>query len=166
MWMILKVHVLLKPLTCDNVQIMIYSLGSGFELKPSQIPHSGLGVYCTQDYKKGCLLSEYGGDLLTPSQADEITGNNMYLFDLPTGFTLNPVKIAKAQKPESPIGCWINDPLNKRLVNVEAQADENRVLFYAKRDLSKGDELFWSYGKKYWKDWSRVTKQKPCQLSG
>jgi len=39
------------------------------EVRPSSIPHGGLGVFAVKDIKKGTWLTEYGGEIIDVEEA-------------------------------------------------------------------------------------------------
>lgn len=96
-----------------------YSIGHGFELKPSQIPNSGDGIYTAQTFVKHTLLSCYDGKRFTKDEADK-KGDAHYqleLGDCDDDMVIDASYIKR--KSGACIGGFINDPRNYRLTNAQ-----------------------------------------------
>src|SRR5688500_1644374 len=48
-------------------------LGSGLEVKQSQIPNAGYGLYASINFKQNDYITIYEGKIITKKEADEIT---------------------------------------------------------------------------------------------
>ena len=141
-----------------------HSLGRGFELNRSQIPDAGDGVYTTQAFAKGALLSCFDGTRLTKPEAER-KRDGFYQLDLgPKDDDMVIDAATVRRKCGSPIGGFINDPRNSKLVNVRFRREGDKVMIYAKRNLRQGEELFWDYGRMYWKTFEHATGKKPVKL--
>lgn len=118
------------------------------------------GAFAQQDIKKGDMVTEYTGIVQEDVPFDE---DNLYLWDYPTIFyhTLPNRKRRKkinfcinAEKAGN-FARFINHSLRKYqnvAIQIVAYGNFWHVLYIAKRDISKGEQLLTYYGLEYWKD--------------
>ena len=101
------------------------------EVKPSNIPGAGNGLFAIRDFTKGEVVCEYTGKVRNLLQMLN-TKDKTYMMG---GFGLN-VHIDAMDCPES-MGRYINDPLNDALVNTffNKLKDERKALVIATRDI-------------------------------
>ena len=104
---------------------------------------AGLGLYAGQDIKKGAFVIEYMGEKISPDEADRRGGK--YLF------TVNK-KVVIDGKGRDNTARYINHSCRP---NCEAEVDEEkeRVRIFARKNIEKGAELNYDYGKEYWNDY-------------
>ena len=102
---------------------------------------AGLGLFADQDLKKEEFLIEYHGEKLTHEESNERGGK--YLF------TLNDLWVIDGSA-RSNIARYFNHACTP---NVEAVIeDDAHIMFYALRDIKKGEELTFDYGEEYFDD--------------
>ena len=118
------------------------------------------GAYAQQEIKKGDMVTEYTGIVEEDTPFDE---DNLYLWDYPTVIyqTLPNKKRRKkfkfcinAEKTGN-FARFINHSLRKyQNVAIQIVAYNNfwHVIYIAKRDIKKGEQLLTYYGLEYWKD--------------
>ena len=101
------------------------------EVKKSNLPEAGDGLFAKAHFKKGDLVCEYTGKVLTLLQALKLH-DKRYLMG---GFGLNSHIDAK-DSPDC-FGRYINDPINESLVNVEfvKLKKEKKALVKATRNI-------------------------------
>ena len=105
----------------------------------------GLGLFATGPVKKGAVVDEYWGEIVT---GEEMTrSNGKYFFELESGMAIN-------GKPRANMGRYIN---HSCFPNCEPQEDRSgqRIFIVAKRNIKAGEEFGYSYGKDYWEEYIR-----------
>lgn len=118
------------------------------------------GAYADADIKMGDLVTEYTGIVEHDEPFDD---DNLYLWDYPTviyeteagkkrrkkiRFCVNAEKVGNYAR-------FINHSLRKyQNVGIQIVAHKKfwHVLYVAKRDIKKGEQLLTYYGLQYWKD--------------
>lgn len=117
----------------------------------SGIPDAGKGLYTAIPIFKHEIISMFKGKLLSQEDADQRAkaGRNQYFLSMPDGSimdSMNSKCFARyANDSEGPIktGSGMNSAITLD--------DENHVCLVAIRDISAGEEIFCSYGKRYWR---------------
>ena len=103
---------------------------------------AGLGLFADEDIKRGEFVIEYTGEKITPEEADRREGR--YLFDVDKDLVLD----GKDRKHTSR---YMNHSCKPNCF-AERDMDQRRVFIYAKKNIAKGEELFYNYGIGYWED--------------
>jgi len=103
----------------------------------------GLGLFATGPVKKGAVVAEYWGEIVT--EEEMIRSRGKYFFELENHMAIN-------GKPRTNMGRYINHSCSP---NCEPQEDGQRIFIVAKRDISAGEEFGYSYGKEYWEEYIR-----------
>lgn len=119
------------------------------EIKTSQIPNSGLGVFAKCDIPKNAYISRFKGKIVRDLYNVPLP-NIYYLVEMEDGSTID-VYNAKEK------GKYINDAAG--LIRVPGLKN-NSVITYnngktyimATRKIKKGEEIFVGYGSSYWKE--------------
>lgn len=113
---------------------------------------SGLGLFATQEIKKGDLVIEYTGEKITEEEANRRGGK--YLFELNDDWTID----GKGRENKAR---YINHSCKP---NSYPELDENeeRIFIYAKRSIKAGEEITYNYGKMYFND---LIKADGCKCS-
>lgn len=112
----------------------------------------GFGLFAAENIKKGEFLSEYAGEVISGQEAERrgmIYDRKMlsFLFDLNKEWCIDAARLGNKTR-------FINhaDAPEKGL-NLEAKIllvnGEHRIKFTALRAISRGEELFFNYGKKF-----------------
>lgn len=108
------------------------------EIKESQIPNAGLGVYTHEFIKKGEIIGEYTG---SKKDSDR---NFTYILD-------NGKCIDAAEFPRCYVA-MINDSIGSQFLNNCRFLEEgNKVFVIATHNIPEGSELFISYGVDFWR---------------
>src|SRR6266540_1879903 len=120
-------------------------------IKESQIPDSGNGLFTAIPIYKDEVISIFKGKILSDKEAQysAINDEDGYFINMPDGTILDSMKVKCFAK-------YANDALGfvktRYKNNSKITLDENgNVCIVANRNISAGEEIFCSYGKKYWK---------------
>lgn len=119
-------------------------------VEESQIPMSGKGLFTAIDIYKDEIIAIYKGEMLTENQAKQRASDNLdqYFINLLNGRILDSKNIDCFAK-------YANDAngseIKKYRNNAKISLDENEnVCLIASKKIKAGEEIFCSYGKKYW----------------
>ena len=102
---------------------------------------AGLGLFADEDIKKGELVIEYTGKVLSSDEADKRGGK--YLFELDSKKTID--GSGRENKAR-----YINHSCRP---NCEIDIKKGRVFVYAKKNIKLGEELSYDYGKEYFDEY-------------
>lgn len=111
---------------------------------------AGLGLFATQPFKKGDLVIEYTGEVISEAEANRRGGK--YLFELNDNWTID-------GKDRKNIARYINHSCRPNCYP-ELTEDETAVFIYAKRNITPGEEITYNYGTDYV---TRVIKPLGCR---
>lgn len=113
---------------------------------------AGLGLFAAAPFKKGDLVIEYTGEVISAEEADRRGGK--YLFELNENWTID-------GKGRENIARYINHSCRPNCYP-ELTEDETKVFIYAKKKIAPGEELTYNYGSDYFK---RVIKPLGCRCT-
>ncbi len=99
---------------------------------------AGLGLYAAEDIKKGTFIIEYKGPMLNEAQVQAKGGK--YLFEISRNFTIDGSSRKNTAR-------YINHSCKP---NAEVDIKKKRVLVSAIKNISKGEEIGYDYGKEYY----------------
>lgn len=116
----------------------------------SQIPEAGMGLFTAITIYKGEIISYFKGELLSNEEANSRAslGHNKYFMVMPNGSILDCMQtdcFAKFANDASGL-MGSNFKNNAKIVLDEKQ----QVCLQATRKLKPLEEIFCSYGKRYW----------------
>lgn len=112
------------------------SAKSRFAVKRSS---AGLGLFAVTPFKRGELVIEYWGKIISDEAAEKKGGK--YLFDLDdTPFTIDGTPYENTAR-------YINHSCKP---NCEPIQDGKRIFIHAMRAIEPGEELTYDYGKQYY----------------
>lgn len=100
---------------------------------------AGLGLFANRPFKKGELVIEYKGEVITDAEAQRRGGR--YLFELNDAWTID-------GKGRDNTARYINHACKPNCYP-ELTDDETQVFIYAKRAIEPGEEFTYNYGKYY-----------------
>ena len=100
---------------------------------------AGLGLFAGRDYKKGEVVIEYVGEVITDAEAQRRGGK--YLFELNDDWTID-------GKGRNNTARYINHSCAPNC-RPELTDDEKQVFIYTKRNIKAGEEFTYNYGKYY-----------------
>jgi SET domain-containing protein len=101
---------------------------------------AGLGLFAKTPFKRGELIIEYTGDIISTEEADRRGGK--YLFILSDTLVID-------GKDHKNLGRYINHGC-KPNAEAETDEDERKIRIHAKRAIKPGEEITYHYGKEYW----------------
>jgi uncharacterized protein len=99
--------------------------------------NAGLGLYATQDFKKGERIIEYIGKKVKPDSVD-----NRYIFAVNKKWDID-------GSPRWNTARYAN---HSCVPNAEAVNDKDRIFIEAKKKIISGEEIVYDYGKDHFKN--------------
>jgi len=105
---------------------------------------AGLGLFAEEDIKKGSKIIEYTGKALSSKEADERGGK--YLFEVSSKKTID--GSGRENKAR-----YINHSCRP---NCEIEIEKGRVFIYSRKNIKKGEELSYDYGKEYFNEYIKL----------
>jgi hypothetical protein len=121
-------------------------------LNVSQIPNSGQGLFTAIDIYKEEIIAYFNGEILSYEQSRLRAKNstNNYFMNLPNGTILDcNVTNGFAKFANDVKGFGTSNFKNNATISLD---ENHKVCLIAKRKIKSGEEIFCSYGKKYWKN--------------
>lgn len=128
-------------------------------IETSQLPNAGKGLYTSIDIFKGEVISLFKGKRLSDNEAASIAKQNQdgYFINMLDGSILDSQHVhcyAKYANDSQGLG------KTKFPYNAEITLDDDeQVCLVALKKIKPGEEIFCSYGKKYWKKFKKATNQ-------
>lgn len=123
----------------------------------SQLPNAGSGLFTAIDIYKDEIIAVFNGEILTDTMAayKAKKGQNAYFMNLING------KILDCQSTDG-FAKYANDangfkPSNFKNKSKITLDENNNVCLIATSKIKMGEEIFCSYGKKYWKARAKPT---------
>jgi SET domain-containing protein len=101
---------------------------------------AGLGLFAGENIKKGEMIIEYIGNILTKEEADKIT-TNQYLFEVNRNKTID-------GRVRWNIARYCNHACEEA-ANAESDIKKGRVLIKAIKNIQEGDEIVYDYGEEF-----------------
>lgn len=102
---------------------------------------AGLGLFAARPFKKGELVIEYTGEIISEAKAQRRGGK--YLFELNDEWTIDGKGRANTAR-------YVNHSC-KPNCRPELTDDEKQVFIYTKRAIVPGEEFTYNYGSYYFK---------------
>jgi hypothetical protein len=118
---------------------------------PSQIVGAGNGLYTAIDIYKGEIISIFKGELLTDRQVQIRVDKDQdkYFIELLDGRIIDSMKTkCFAKYANDALGVSGSAHKNNAQITLD---EENRVALIATRNIKAHQEIFCSYGKRYWR---------------
>ena len=134
-------------------------------VKDSGIPNAGLGLFTESDIKKGSLVIEYEGDIMTMKEVRERYGERIQ--EAPYLYFVSYKKCVDALYNMESFARYANDAEGFEIVeglknNAEFTNIRGVPYIKATRNIKAGSEIFVSYGGDYWK----IKKQQLAEEQG
>jgi hypothetical protein len=128
-------------------------IGAGEEdylyVMPSQIPDSGMGLFSAVTIYKDEIISLFKGELLSNKEANKraLLKQNQYFISLLNGGIMDSANtVCFAKYANDAAG---SDSAFKNNAQISIN-ESSEVCLIAKRKIKAGEEIFCSYGKRYW----------------
>jgi uncharacterized protein len=144
----------LKKISTNNSSLAIPE-SDYLYLEPSQIMGSGQGLRTAIAIFKDEYFAQFEGELLTQKQANERAeaGQNGYFISLLNGKILDSKNTpCFAKFANDAEGLIKSDFKNNSKITLNQQ---NKVCLMATKKIKAGEEIFCSYGKKYWEGFKK-----------
>lgn len=124
-----------------------------YELKESNIPNAGKGIFTKENLPKDRRLGIYTGKFLNLDEVKKIQHDLLYTWQLSDNDG-NPIGYISADKLSKGGNFlrYINCPRNKEEENCYAVQEGQNIVYYTLRPIKAGDELFVWYGPEYGKE--------------
>jgi len=119
-------------------------------VKKSTIPGAGKGLFTNVDIKKGTLIIEYKGEILTWKEVEKMADHrNGYVFFVYSTHVIDAWnrKSAKARYANDAQGISRVEGVRN---NCEYHVHRRRCYIRALRNIPAGSEILVSYGREYW----------------
>ena len=98
----------------------------------------GLGLFADEDIKKGEMIIEYIGNILTDAETDKIP-DSRYIFSVSKNHNIDGT-------PRWNLARYCNHSCDG---NAESDVKKKRVFVKAIKNIKKGDEIMYDYGEEY-----------------
>lgn len=99
---------------------------------------NGLGLFAGEDIKKGEMIIEYIGNILTDKETDKIP-DSRYIFSVSKNYNIDGT-------PRWNLARYCNHSCDG---NAESDVKKKRVFIKAIKNIKKGDEIVYDYGEEY-----------------
>jgi len=119
-------------------------------VKESQIPDAGKGLFTSLSIYNNEIISVFKGEILSEEEA-EIRANkgaDRYFINMLDGTILDSMKVKCFAKYANDSKGFVK--ANYLINSIITLDDDNNVCLVAIRDIVIGEEIFCSYGSKYW----------------
>jgi SET domain-containing protein len=122
----------------------------------SQLPDSGNGLFTAINIYKDEVISIFKGELLTEGQAKlrAKKGNDKYFINMIDGSIMDSMRVKCFAKYANDAEGFSKSKF-KNSAKISLDEDDN-VCIIATRNIKTSEEIFCSYGKKYWKKHSLI----------
>lgn len=117
----------------------------------SQLPNSGNGLFTAINIYKDETISIFRGKILTDLQAKKsvLNGKDQYFINMLDGTIMDSINTPCFAKYANDVnGSFESEFKNNAKIGLD---EDNNVCVIAIRKIVSGEEIFCSYGKKYWK---------------
>lgn len=133
-------------------------------LKTSQIPLAGKGLFVSIPIYKNEIVALFKGEIIHAKEAKirADRGQDDYFINCLDGTIMDSMHVkcfAKYANDPNAYGVTISKTPFKTNTEISMDDDDN-ICLVASRNIKAGEEIFCSYGKKYWQNFNRRLKQK------
>ena len=124
-------------------------------IQKSGIPNSGMGLFTAIDIYKEEIISIFKGEILTNIEAQKraAIGADGYFIQMLNGETLDSMHVPCFAKYANDAKGYIASGM-KGNSKITLDDSEN-VCLIATRNIATGEEIFCSYGQKYWNNFAK-----------
>lgn len=102
---------------------------------------NGLGLFAGENIKKGELIIEYIGNILTDKETDKIP-DSRYIFSISKNHNIDGT-------PRWNLARYCNHSCDG---NAESEVKKKRVFMRAIKDIKEGEEIVYDYGQEYFQE--------------
>lgn len=144
-----------------SLYVLLHStpMPDGLQVKPSNIPGAGQGLFAAREFEQGEVLCAYTG-VVYPSREAWKRPDKSYLMKLGGG------KYVDALHSPEVLARYINDCRGHRggfNVQFDKRPEENKANVVAMRDIRAGEELYVNYGRMYWLAYNLMHPDSPVR---
>jgi uncharacterized protein len=120
-------------------------------IRLSQLPDSGNGLFTAINIYKDETIAVFKGEILTDTEAKLRVkkDNDKYFINLLDGSIMDSMNVKCFAKYANDANGFANSTFKNN--SKIALNDDSNVSIIATRNIKTGEELFCSYGKRYWK---------------
>lgn len=128
-------------------------------VKESQIPNSGRGLFLLTERKKGELIALFRGEVLSYEVAEQraLKNEDGYFINMANGTILDSMHVECFAKYANDAHGLEKTKFKSNAV-IQLSGKDDIACLVALRDIKEGEEIFTSYGKKYWKNFKSKMK--------
>lgn len=127
-------------------------------IKDSQITNAGKGLFTSVKIYKNEIISNFKGKILTDEEAKHKAGKgeDRYFINMIDGTIMDSMNVKCFAK-------YANDAENFEKTGFSNNSiitldDDQNVCLAATREINEGEEIFVSYGRKYWRNFRKKNK--------
>ena len=136
----------------NNLYLKIESPESDYlYIETSQLQNAGKGLFTAIDIYKYEVVSIFKGEILTEIDAENRVenGNDKYFINMIDGTIMDSMNVDCFAKYANDAEAFVNAKFkNNAKITLD---DDGNVCILATRNIKSSDEIFCSYGKRYWK---------------
>ncbi len=116
----------------------------------SQIPDSGNGLFTSIPIYKDEIIAVFKGELLSSVEAKKRSeyNNDKYFINMPDGSVLDSMHVKCFAKYANDSNGYIKSKFNTNAYI--AFDDAENICIVANKNIKSGEEVFCTYGRKYW----------------
>lgn len=148
--LILVIHSKIK--TLNNSSLKIEALESDYLfIKNSKLPNAGKGLFTGIDIYKHEIIAVFEGEILTEMEAKNrvANGNDKYFINMIDGTIMDSMLVECFAKYANDAEAFKNSEFkNNAKISLD---DDHNVCIIATKNIKTQNEIFCSYGKRYWK---------------
>lgn len=119
-------------------------------IQDSQLVDAGKGLFTAIPIYKDEIIAYYGGEILSQEEVEKRINakKDQYFINLLNGSTLDSINSnCFAKYANDAKGFTLSDFKNNANISLD---EEQKVCLIASKNIKAGEEIFCSYGKKYW----------------
>lgn len=141
---------------------------NGVVVRPSKIQNAGFGLFAARRFEPNDVITEYTGEVITKAKVAKLSEANdfLYVAQMPP-FYIDGFRYQNVSQLRGGCGSMANDPRNpeennctlyttafksdvlKKMYRTGIQTPK-RLWLLATQSIQPGDEILYSYGKRYW----------------
>jgi uncharacterized protein len=124
-------------------------------VKESQIPNAGKGLFTSLAIYKNEIISVFRGKILSEEEAETKAkkGQDRYFINMLDGTIMDSMNVKCFAKYANDAEGFIETGFS--INSTITLDDDNHVCLVAIRDIAIDEEIFCSYGKKYWENFRK-----------